>query len=302
LHVVPHTPPTQNAEVLVGCGHACALGQICSAGTCIASCAPGTTACDGTCVTTSSDPNHCTSGSGCGFACPHPTNTSAFCVGGVCGTTCNAGYLDCNGTTADGCETQVASDPNNCGGCGVHCNPGQECRSSVCYGRLVFVSSTTTTAAMGGVDGGDSICRSLAVAQGFSGDFRAWLSAASRTSTGTRFVQSTTPYYLRTHVQGTTTNIVANNWADLTDGTLQTPITVTESGASIGTSGTCDVYSNTTISGNYISTSNCSDFTSVSGNTAQLGDSSATNSNWTTNPSCGNTQCGLSHRIYCFQQ
>jgi hypothetical protein len=48
---------------------------------------------------------------------------------------CNAGYANCDNIVSTGCEVPTASDPNNCGGCGVHCNlqhANSTCVSSAC--------------------------------------------------------------------------------------------------------------------------------------------------------------------------
>jgi hypothetical protein len=48
-----------------------------------------------------------------------PTCSSA----GACAIgSCDAGWEACNGEQSDGCETHIASDPENCGGCGQGCN------------------------------------------------------------------------------------------------------------------------------------------------------------------------------------
>src|SRR6185436_10461481 len=37
---------------------------------------------------------------------------------------CGALFKDCNGNPADGCETNTSDDAQNCGDCGVVCQPG----------------------------------------------------------------------------------------------------------------------------------------------------------------------------------
>ena len=67
------------------------------------------------------------------MVCPDPAvaNAVAACVNWRnCGFACKPSYGDCNGDPADGCETALASDPLNCGGCGVHCRHG--CVQGVC--------------------------------------------------------------------------------------------------------------------------------------------------------------------------
>lgn len=53
-----------------------------------------------------------------------------FGGGESCQPVCNTGYAHCVGQIED-CETHVASDPENCGNCGVSCNGGT-CTNGVC--------------------------------------------------------------------------------------------------------------------------------------------------------------------------
>jgi hypothetical protein len=56
----------------------------------------------------------------------------AWCTSGQCGP----GYADCNGDpNGDGCESTLATDPNNCGACGAVCstwNISSTCSSGRC--------------------------------------------------------------------------------------------------------------------------------------------------------------------------
>src|SRR5262249_25678128 len=61
---------------------------------------------------------HC---GGCSTVC-NSHNGTATCGSGTCGILCNAGYKDCDGLSANGCETNVASDVNNCNTCGHVCS------------------------------------------------------------------------------------------------------------------------------------------------------------------------------------
>jgi hypothetical protein len=95
------------------------------------------------------------------------------------------------------------------------CGNGGPCR--------VFVSSHTYAGNLGGLDGADAECQALAKATKLPGSYKAWLSDDTG-SPSTRFVHSTGPYQL---VNGTT---IANNWADLTDGSLRHAINKSETG------------------------------------------------------------------------
>ena len=68
--------------------------------------------------------------------CPGEDTTCAFrtCEQGACGYSCSPNFADCDSDTANGCETDVLSDPMNCGGCGIRCDgvEGQPCVDGKC--------------------------------------------------------------------------------------------------------------------------------------------------------------------------
>lgn len=105
------------------CGNVCPFGAQCYNGVCtLFGCPVGFGNCngnsiDGCEVNLLNNNNHCGT---CGNVCNFPNSTST-CVSGVCVLTCNMGYLDCNGLVGDGCESFIATDPNNCGACGNVC-------------------------------------------------------------------------------------------------------------------------------------------------------------------------------------
>lgn len=66
----------------------------------------------------SSDPANCGT---CGRAC-RLRNASSQCNDGACAiTTCVNGFRDCDNDPRTGCEAELRSDDNNCGGCGMRC-------------------------------------------------------------------------------------------------------------------------------------------------------------------------------------
>jgi hypothetical protein len=80
--------------------------------------------------------------------------------------------------------------------------------------RRVFISSGQWTANLGGALGADALCQSAATAASLGGTWMAWLSTLKDTPV-TRFVHSTVPWKL---LDGT---VIANDWSDLTSGTLE---------------------------------------------------------------------------------
>ena len=109
------------------CDNACPGGQVCTMGICALSCVGGTTKCDGACVDTKLAPANCGS---CGAVCGFP-NAGAYCSNSACTLgACNGSFLNCNKNAADGCEIDISTDVNHCGGCGKVC--GTKCVGGVC--------------------------------------------------------------------------------------------------------------------------------------------------------------------------
>jgi hypothetical protein len=161
--------------------------------------------------------------------------------------------------------------------------------------RVVFVTSGTYAADLGGVGGGgiqgaDEICASEASAAGLQGEFKAWLSTVD-SPVADRFVQSTVPYVL---LDGTR---IADDWADLTDtdGSLQTVIDLDPSGVRHRR----DVWTGTLPSGLSYTQSDCDGFTNGSVGSAVCGTTTSVNNNWTFNqvPSCDTVL-----HLFCFEQ
>jgi hypothetical protein len=132
------TSTTNTVAHCGGCGQACSTNHIsaaCSAGNCNGTCAAGWGDCDSNKRTNGCETNttntvaHC---GGCGLACS-TNHINAACAAGSCNGTCAAGWTDCNGNkTLDGCEIDLATDANNCGGCGIKCGSGEVCAASAC--------------------------------------------------------------------------------------------------------------------------------------------------------------------------
>ncbi|MFO0645981.1 MAG: hypothetical protein U0326_07065 [Polyangiales bacterium] len=105
------------------CGNACASGQVCNDGICVAPCPGVQTRCAGACVSLQTDNTNC---GACGTRCA----TGNTCTDGVCrcaiGTEPLAG-VQCGTTCVD-----VLSSNTNCGTCGNACATGSTCTRGVC--------------------------------------------------------------------------------------------------------------------------------------------------------------------------
>ena len=120
------------------CDNACPApaggAGLCMAGTCRAVCDPlmgdcNADAADGCETTLATDVTNC---GACGRTCSLP-QAVAGCAAGACTVaTCDTGYGDCDGSAANGCETDITSDPLSCGACGTVCAAGDRCVLGMC--------------------------------------------------------------------------------------------------------------------------------------------------------------------------
>ncbi len=160
--------------------------------------------------------------------------------------------------------------------------------------KRVFVTSQRYNGYLGGLSGADLKCQQRADAANLGGTWKAWLSSSTQ-SAASRLTHFNGPYVL---INGT---IIANNWSDLIDGTLASPINVTE----INGLASIPVWTNTGARGE-IATNNttwhCSNWTtSSSSRRGNTGETQSSNTRWTTGISelCSqNNYVGL----YCFEQ
>ena len=172
----------------------------------------------------------------------------------------NCDLGDHNSTVYGGCNPTTCQPEPYCGDGIVQpeheiCDPAVEApddpAASACdhgcryFGRIVFISSTTSTGDIGSVSDADLRCQVLAAQ--FDGEhatrYRAWLSdtkssPASRFAHGPEFAN--TPYVLRNGI------VVAGSFDDLILAGPTAPITLTETGATLTEAA---VWTNTTFDG-----------------------------------------------------
>ena len=153
----------------------------------------------------------------------------------------------------------------------------------------MFVSNQTFTGALGGLAGADQKCQTAAQAAMKKGTFKAWLSDETK-GPSTTFVKNPRKYL------STSGLVVANNWTDLTDGALQSPLSVTELG--VAAPGDRTWTTTSTAGAPQAGREQCTNWTSQgnSGNTGRIG---ATDATWTDD---NKSPCGTTRRLYCFEQ
>lgn len=154
--------------------------------------------------------------------------------------------------------------------------------------KRMFVTEARQNADYGGIEGADQLCATEAAAAELSGEYKAWLSTIA-SSVVDRLVRHNGPYVL---VDGTR---IANNWRDLIDGSIFTPINLDANGGVHNS----DVWTGTLANGTSNLNDDCEGFTSGSGGTGQCGSSPSTDEAWTENIEPG---CATQLHLYCVEQ
>jgi hypothetical protein len=269
----PETPRDEQARLPVAAAH-CGPCQKKKRGTCVPK--PDGTPCDGGIC------QH-------GVCHPHNPTCEEACAGCCYDGQCYPGDTNANcgkdGAMCAQCPSDDVCQPDGVCGPPPTCGHGGAC--------LVFVTSAELSGDLGGLDGADAVCQQLAQANSLPGTYRAWLSDETG-SPSTRFVQSSGPYVLR---NGT---VVANTWADLTDGPLLAPIEITEEHSAVVGGRT---WSNTERDGLPLLSNqkHCNNWTSAADPfIGHFGRAFASNSEWTDSRSF--LPCEQTAHLYCFQQ
>ncbi len=198
------------------------------------------------------------------------------------------------------CELAGCGDGILHEGFGEECDDGNSdeadgCNSQCARDRFVFLTSTTTQGKFGAVSGANSHCKSLAQDAGLPNPltYRAWMSDDDF-SPDEWFFKSKGRYLL------TSGAVVAKDWEDLTDGTLENAINVDENGELIGSGG---VWTNTTPQGlKHPDSADCEGWT-VTAFPAEgrFGLASEANDQWSDANNFNPEACGASGHFYCFE-
>jgi hypothetical protein len=226
----------------------------------------------------------------------------------ACQIACAADWMDCGGGIADGCEVDGNIDLDHCGACGNACGGAEVCSDGACLAfKRVFLSSWVVWADFGGVEGADEACQAMADDAGLDGTFMAWVSSIDQQAVlADRFTHHDGPYVL---MDGTP---IADDWDDLTDGTIAAAIVVDEYGnAPAGFVGgnchggaTCtQVFTGATAAGGAYNGqhADCDGWSTTTYLPAFAGgDASATDQGWSL--FAAGLRCDYAARLYCFEQ
>lgn len=230
---------------------------------------------------------------------------------------CGDGFVD----AGEECDDGDLNNDGGYGGCALDCTLQPHCgdgkhqpefgepcdpsdkdlvEASVCSdvctwsGVIAFVSSKTYTGNLGGIDGADEICVTLADAAGLinPGGYRAWLSVGTN-APSKRIPKVDDAYY---RLDG---KKIADNSGALFGGKLQNPLNVTELKKVVSTS---KVWTNTTPAGVAASeVDDCQSFSSMGfADSATVGRTDVTGSGWTQQVLMAS--CIDTWRLYCFSE
>jgi len=236
-------------------------------------------------------------------------NNQDGCTSECQAATCGDGFVhldyeacdDGNDDETDAClsSCELASCGDGFVQAGEECDGQANCNELCIRDRYVFATKKPhdgnfkSTGQLTGIQVADSICRSRAIAAGIKSDadVLAWLSD-SETSPASRFFRSKGRYVL---TDGT---VVANSWDDLTDGSIEHPIDLSEEGEAPDAN---NVWSNTAIDGTLLSDQTCENWsTSDDDVNSRVGSRNKLTSEWT------NRElpifCSATFSIYCFEQ
>lgn len=127
----------RSPESCGACGAACpADTPLCDSTSdpaqCVESCDADATLCGTRCVATATDPMNC---GGCGVVCDPAENAAAVCVDSACDLACFPDFGDCDDDPTNGCEANITTSTEHCGGCGNRCEGAQatwSCEGGAC--------------------------------------------------------------------------------------------------------------------------------------------------------------------------
>jgi hypothetical protein len=242
-------------------------------------------------------------------ACPHGTCDEGIAGSGACavcdtgwtGTACDECAVGFWGAACAACPVCVhgACDEGIDGGGACVCDSfwtGTLCDVPI---HRIFVSSTSTTGAFGGIAGGDAICAACATGAGLSGTWRAILSARPANHAADRLTISGPIFNLNPFVLGG--DKVADDAADLWDGSLDAAIVYDEHGIAVAS--TVPVYTGTNYDGHLPGLADC-DVWSATTDYAWAGYPTYTDQRWVIATHGGFTTlaCTTSGRLYCLSQ
>lgn len=231
----------------------------------------------------------------CLSTCQHASCGDGFVYAGM--ESCDDGNEDDTDACTSTCEPPACGD--GIVQAGEECDGQTNCNELCIRDRYVFASSDALrgdlkmASNLSGVEVADSLCRGRANSSGLKtdADFLAWISDDT-TSPAERFFRSSGRYILP---DGTP---IAESWDDLTDGTLQNPIDMTEV---MGIPEAHHAWTNTAPDGTRLSDDSCNNWASNEPlANSYVGGTTMIDEEWSNR--AVPISCGIENHIYCFEQ
>lgn len=183
----------------------------------------------------------------------------------------------------------AVSDGSNIPSCGVDPTPTV---SPIGGTSRVFITSISYRGNLGGLIGADAKCQERASAGRLGGTWKAWLSD-NNISASSRLLHNIGEYKLLTG------EVVASNWEDLTDGTLNAKINIDELRQVKGFNDTF-IWTNTKFDGSVRAQSSCDNWSSNSAPEGGfMGHADSISKGWTESSQRG---CNVETALICFEQ
>lgn len=255
-------------------------------------------------ASTSTGPTTTTGESSMGTTTPVEPTTAAETTTTTDITTTTQSTTTTESTETTDSTTDSSTSPVMCGNgmveMGEQCDDGDSddhdgCDTQCFVRRKVFVTSSSSTGKIGSLDKADGICNMLAKNK-LKGLFRAWLSTdATANAPHSPLMRHDTSFVgIYELVTG---DVVAHGWEGLASGGLEHAIDRDESGNLVAG----PVWTNTTVAGGSLSTSNCLFWDSLLLNlTTTTGDSASKDSAWTVDKLVSSCATPNGH-LYCFE-
>jgi cysteine-rich repeat protein len=215
------------------------------------------------------------------------------------GEECDDGNPDDSDGCIHGCKEARCGDGILRANSDEQCDDGNDVDTDDCSNlcktvahRTVFVTSAFFLGDLGGLDGADAECNTIATAVGLAGTYRAWLSDGVD-GPATRFDTAFTGIYELNDKDRT--KVAVGGWEKLTQDPLLHAIDIDENGQEYVTG----VWTNTDQNGMpHNVNETCSEWSGVDSN-ASVGNSSAVDGKWTFE--YDSQSCASGFSLYCFQ-
>ncbi len=216
--------------------------------------------------------------------------TEDACTYKICTPLSNNPQTVCSSTSLD-CFCRDSIQQPTGGNCDIQPNQNLVAKRAFVTEQLYGADMSNNPP---GIAGANSLCQKAANEASLGGTWRAWISTNTVDARDNITTHHNGPYVL---VDSAKTKI-ADNWGDLTDGSLDAPLSVTQFGQQITWEGAA--YTNTNASGQKTAlNTDCDGFTTLSTKQLNYGRPTKSGSEWTQESPI--SRCDHIKQLYCFE-